>query len=120
MLKIKMAESDRQGDHPSAEQIEEMLPPTAKRRVYERIALKIREFAGTPLDQPLNPWKLAPFVKLRVMSLNQIEGLSRKAVDCCWATTAKAGRAGQAARCPTGRGWSSSIPTTRASGRRPP
>jgi hypothetical protein len=65
-----------EGDHPSAEQIEELLPPTAKRRVYERIALKIREFAGTPLDQPLNPWKLAPFVKLRVMSLNQIEGLS--------------------------------------------
>ena len=65
-----------EGDRPPCDQIDELLPPTAKRRVYERIALKIREFAGTPLDQPLNPWKLAPFVKLRVMSLNQIEGLS--------------------------------------------
>jgi hypothetical protein len=53
-----------------------MLPPTAKRRVYERIALKIREFAATPLDQPLNPWKLAPFVKIRVMDLKAVEGLS--------------------------------------------
>jgi hypothetical protein len=55
---------------------DEMLPPTAKRRVYERIALKIREFAGAPLDQPLNPWKLAPFVKIRVMDLKAVEGLS--------------------------------------------
>lgn len=65
-----------EGDRPRSEPIDELLPPTAKRRVYERIALKIREFAATPLDQPLNPWKLAPFVKLRVMSVNQIEGLS--------------------------------------------
>lgn len=56
--------------------IDEMLPPTAKRRVYERIALKIREFAGTPVDQPLNPWKLAPFVKIRVMDLRDIAGLT--------------------------------------------
>ena len=55
---------------------DEMLPPTAKRRVYERIALKIREFAATPIDQPLNPWKLAPFVKIRVMDLKAVEGLS--------------------------------------------
>jgi hypothetical protein len=65
-----------EGDRPRSEPIDELLPPTAKRRVYERIALKIREFAATPLDQPLNPWKLAPYVKLRVVSLNQIEGLS--------------------------------------------
>ena len=65
-----------EGDRPRSEPIDELLPPTAKRRVYERIALKIREFAATPLDQPLNPWKLAPYVKLRVMSVNQIEGLS--------------------------------------------
>ncbi|HXG94393.1 MAG TPA: ImmA/IrrE family metallo-endopeptidase [Blastocatellia bacterium] len=57
---------------------DEMLPPSAKRRVYERIALKIREFAGMPLDQPLDPWKLAPYVKIRVMDLKQIEGLSEE------------------------------------------
>lgn len=55
---------------------DELLPPTAKRRVYERIALKIREFAAAPVDQPLNPWKLAPFVKIRVMNLRDIAGLS--------------------------------------------
>jgi Zn-dependent peptidase ImmA (M78 family) len=58
--------------------IDELLPPTAKRRVYERIALKIREFAGVALDQPLNPWKLAPYVKLRVTSLKDIQGLSEE------------------------------------------
>jgi Zn-dependent peptidase ImmA (M78 family) len=57
---------------------DELLPPTAKRRVYERIALKIREFAGVPLDQPLNPWKLAPYVKLRVTRLRDIQGLSEE------------------------------------------
>src|SRR5947207_14130047 len=56
--------------------IDELLPPTAKRRVYERIALKVREFAGSPLDQPLDPWKLAPFVKIRGMSLRDVQGLS--------------------------------------------
>ncbi len=56
--------------------IDEMLPPTAKRRVYERIALKVREFAATPVDQPLDPWKLAPYVKIRVMDLKSVEGLS--------------------------------------------
>lgn len=56
--------------------IDELLPPSAKRRVHERIALKIREFAGVPLDQPLNPWRLAPYVKLRVTNIREIQGLS--------------------------------------------
>jgi hypothetical protein len=56
--------------------IDELLPPSAKRRVHERIALKIREFAGVPLDQPLNPWRLAPYVKLRVTNIREIHGLS--------------------------------------------
>ena len=58
--------------------LDEMLPPTAKRRVYERIALKIGEFAAVPVDQPLNPWKLAPFVKIRVMNPADIAGLSQE------------------------------------------
>ena len=33
---------------------DQFLPPTAKRKVYERIALKIREFAGVALDKPLD------------------------------------------------------------------
>jgi hypothetical protein len=67
-----MSEQDRE----QTQAIDELLPPTAKRRVMERIALKIREFAGVAIDQPLNPWKLAPYVKLRVTSLREIEGLS--------------------------------------------
>ncbi|HXG65474.1 MAG TPA: ImmA/IrrE family metallo-endopeptidase, partial [Blastocatellia bacterium] len=69
-----MAE-DRKQPAPS---LEEMLPPTAKRRIMERIALKIREFAGVPIDLPLNPWKLAPYLKLRVMDVSKIEGLSEE------------------------------------------
>jgi Zn-dependent peptidase ImmA (M78 family) len=65
-------------DRQQAPVTDEMLPPTAKRRVYERIALKIREFAGAPIDQPLNPWKLAPFVKIHVTNLKDVEGLSEE------------------------------------------
>ena len=49
-----MDSDERRQDH-ATETIDDMLPPTAKRRVYERIALKIREFAAAPVDQPLNP-----------------------------------------------------------------
>ena len=58
---------------------EELLPPTAKRRVHERIALKIREFAGVAIDQILNPWDLAPYVKLKVVNIRDIQGLSEEA-----------------------------------------
>ena len=59
--------------------IDELLPPTAKRRVHERIALKIREFAGVAIDQILNPWELAPYVKLKVMNIRDVQGLSNDA-----------------------------------------
>lgn len=72
-----MSSDERQQAH-AAETIDDMLPPTAKRRVYERIALKIREFAAAAVDQPLNPWNLAPFVKIRVMNLRDVEGLSEE------------------------------------------
>ncbi|MBI3651500.1 MAG: ImmA/IrrE family metallo-endopeptidase [Acidobacteria bacterium] len=58
---------------------DELLPPSAKRRVHERIALKIREFAGVAIDQILNPWELAPYVKLKVVSIREIQGLSEEA-----------------------------------------
>ncbi|MEW6128116.1 MAG: ImmA/IrrE family metallo-endopeptidase [Acidobacteriota bacterium] len=59
--------------------LEDLLPPTAKRRVHERIALKIREFAGVTIDQILNPWELAPYVKLRVVNIRDVKGLSEEA-----------------------------------------
>src|SRR5688500_5054005 len=64
---------------PDSVEPDKLLPPTAKRRVYERIALKIREFAGVPLDQPLDPWQLTGHVKLRVVNINQVVGLSQEA-----------------------------------------
>lgn len=63
-------------DREQSPSIDELLPPTAKRRVHERIALKIREFAGVAIDQPLNPWRLAPYVKLRITNIKEIQGLS--------------------------------------------
>ena len=60
---------------------QEMLPPTAKRRVFERIALAIRDFAGVQLEDRLNPWALAPKLKLRVLTLDDIAGISPEARD---------------------------------------
>ncbi len=59
--------------------LEDMLPPTAKRRVHERIALKIREFAGVAIDQNLNPWELAPYCKLQLINIRDVQGLSEEA-----------------------------------------
>lgn len=93
-----MSSNDRQ----QAQTIDELLPPTAKRRVYERIALKIREFAATPLDQPLNPWKLAPYVKIRVMDLKQIEGLSEETRQTLLGDNGKAWSGGASRPLPDG------------------
>src|SRR5205085_4737704 len=81
---------------------EEMLPPTAKRRIYERIALKIREFAGVALDEPLDPWKLAPFLKLRVMSLEEITGLSEASRQVLVGDTSKGWSGGASRPLPDG------------------
>lgn len=58
---------------------QELLPPTAKRKVFERIALTIREFAGVRLEERLDPWALAPKMKLRVLTLDEIAGISPEA-----------------------------------------
>jgi hypothetical protein len=63
-------------DESAAAAEEALLPPTAKRRIYEKIALKIREFAGVALDRRLDPWQLAPFLKLHVLSIDDVRGLS--------------------------------------------
>lgn len=54
-------------------------PPSIKRKIFERIALKIREIAAVPLDRPLDPWRLAPQVKLQVVDIGQLQGLSAEA-----------------------------------------
>lgn len=71
---IRMAHQKRAMPHGINE--DELLPPTAKRRVFERIGLKIREYAGVSLEERLDPWALAPKLKLRVMSVESVQGLS--------------------------------------------
>ncbi|MBI4850453.1 MAG: ImmA/IrrE family metallo-endopeptidase [Acidobacteria bacterium] len=54
----------------------ELLPPTIKRKIFEKIGLQIRQIAATPLDKALNPWQLAPLVKLKVVDISYLSELS--------------------------------------------
>jgi len=54
----------------------ENLPPSTKGRNYEIRARGLREFAGLRRDdEPLNPFELARFAKLQVVTFDQIEPL---------------------------------------------
>ena len=53
-----------------------VLPHSRKGRRYERKALQIRQFAGVQVTERLDPYLLAPRVRLRVVSLDEIKGLS--------------------------------------------
>lgn len=55
------------------------LPPGEKWRNFELKALGLRDFARTRIDQPLNPFALARFANLLVISFEQVQGLSEKA-----------------------------------------
>jgi hypothetical protein len=79
-----------------------LLPPTAKRRIYEKIALKIREFAGVALDDPLDPWALAPFLKLRVVNLDEVVGLSEESRAVLLGDTTKGWSGGASRPLPDG------------------
>jgi uncharacterized protein DUF955 len=81
---------------------EALLPPTAKRRIYEKIALKIREFAGVALDEPLDPWALAPYLKLRVVSIEEIRGLSPESRQVLLGDTSKGWSGGASRPLPDG------------------
>lgn len=51
-----------------------LLPPTQKGRQYEIRALGLREFAGLRRDdEPLNPFALANYARLLVVTFDQIE-----------------------------------------------
>lgn len=52
------------------------LPPGEKWRSFELKALGLREFARTRLDLPLDPFQLARFANLIVVSFEQVQGLS--------------------------------------------
>lgn len=66
----------RRSPRPAAGGAENALPPTAKRRVFERIALKLREFAEAPLEERLDPWALASRLRLRVLTPDDVPGIS--------------------------------------------
>jgi hypothetical protein len=58
------------------------LPPTQKGRHHETRALGLREFAGLRSDtQPLDPYKLAKYAKLVVVSFDEISGLSSETLE---------------------------------------
>jgi hypothetical protein len=54
------------------------LPPGERWRQYELHALGFRDFARVRSTAPLNPFRLAKFANLVVISFEQIEGLSEK------------------------------------------
>ena len=55
------------------------IPPTQKGRHHEIRAHGLREFAGLTNDsQPLDPFGLASYAKLLVVSLEDVEGLSEE------------------------------------------
>lgn len=52
------------------------MPPTRKGRNYETKALGLRDFAGLRKDEePLNPFELARYAKLLVVTFEQVEPL---------------------------------------------
>jgi len=55
------------------------LPPGEKWRQFELRALGFRDFAGVSSSAPLDPFRLAKFANLLVVSFDQIEGLSSEA-----------------------------------------
>lgn len=68
----------------------ELLPPSIKRKIFERIGLKIRQIASTPLDRALNPWQLAPLVKLKVVDFELLSTLSIEIRDILLKENSKA------------------------------
>jgi len=57
------------------------LPPGEKWRQFELYALGFRDFAGIQSDVPLDPFRLATFANLLVVSFDQIKGLSPEVRD---------------------------------------
>ncbi|HSS20127.1 MAG TPA: ImmA/IrrE family metallo-endopeptidase [Pyrinomonadaceae bacterium] len=51
------------------------LPPGEKWRSFELSAMGFRDFAETPPDVPLDPFQLAKFANLLVVSFEQLKGL---------------------------------------------
>jgi len=59
--------------------VDHELPPGDKWRQFELQALGFRDFAGVRTDAALDPFRLAKFANLLVVSFDQIKGLSSEA-----------------------------------------
>jgi hypothetical protein len=57
-----------------------LMPRNQRGRVYERVGINIRRFAGVSLGEPLDPFGLAEFVKIQVIEPSQIPNLSSQVV----------------------------------------
>ena len=59
--------------------IDNELPPGDKWRLFELQALGFRDFAGVRSDAALDPFRLAKFASLLVVSFDQIKGITAEA-----------------------------------------
>jgi IrrE N-terminal-like domain len=83
----------------------ELLPPTFKGRQYEIRAMGLRDFAGLRRDdEPLDPFALAQYAKLLVISFDQIEGLSEETREHLLGVGTNAWSGGTCSR-PLPNGW---------------
>jgi Zn-dependent peptidase ImmA (M78 family) len=83
----------------------ELLPPTFKGRQYEIRAMGLRDFAGLRReDEPLDPFALATYAKLLVISFDQIEGLSEETREHLLGVGTNAWSGGTCSR-PLPNGW---------------
>lgn len=57
------------------------IPQTRSGRELERKALRIRKFAGADEDSPLDPFELASQLHVRVVALDDLEGISQEVRD---------------------------------------
>jgi hypothetical protein len=55
----------------------QLLPPNHRGRAYEHVGLRIREFAGVSIHEPLDPFTLAPFAKIAVIRPKGLATLPR-------------------------------------------
>jgi uncharacterized protein DUF955 len=65
------------------------LPPGEKWRRFELFAVGFRDFAGIKPEVPLDPFRLAKFANLLVVSFDQIKGLSAEAREHLLGTAAE-------------------------------
>ncbi len=55
------------------------LPPAGEKwRSFERKAIKLRKFAGIDQSRPLDPYQLAELIRIKVVSLKDLNGLSEE------------------------------------------